>query len=214
MGHFGDFDNRGEIVNCFLFEGLSEADMMKLKSLLGDEITVSKGTEIYKTNHIGILCCGSATVSRIGDGGKSVTMRSIGAGEIFGSASLFGNWKEGSSSIISERECRVIYISEADFKEIVSKFPDVCFNYIKFLTDRIRFLNRKVDTFSAGSTESRLYEFLLSLADNEGNIKTKLSMAELARRLKIGRSSLYRGIEALQEKGLVTKNDQTFKIKK
>ena len=201
-------------MNCFLFEGLNETEILDLKAMLGDESAVSKGGELYKTNHIGILLCGSATVSRKGDGGKTVTMRSIGAGEIFGSASLFGNWKEGSSSILADRECKVIYISETDFQDIISKFPTVSFNYIKFLTDRIRFLNRKVDTFSAGSTESRLYEFLLSLADSEGNIKSKFSMAELARRLKIGRSSLYRGIEALQEKGLIVKNDRNFKIKK
>jgi CRP-like cAMP-binding protein len=120
----------------------------------------------------------------------------------------------GYSSITARQECRIIYISEEDFKEIIYRFPAVAFNYIQFLTDRIRFLNRKIDTFSAGSTEGKIYEFLLSVCDGDGVVKKNLSMAEIARRLKIGRSSLYRGIDSLEEKGLITRENQTFKVNK
>lgn len=199
---------------CFLFNGLTPQEAAELSSLLEAEVTAQKGDELYKDNHIGILVSGSATVSRIGDSGEKVDMRSMSGGEIFGSASVFGSWKVGYSSITAKQECRIIYISEEDFKEIIYRFPAVAYNYIQFLTDRIRFLNRKIDTFSAGSTEGKIYEFLLSVCDGDGVVKKNLSMAEIARRLKIGRSSLYRGIDSLEEKGLITKDNQTFKVNK
>ena len=200
-------------MNCFLFKGLNSEEETMLKGMLNNPITLPKGTELYKNNAIGILCSGKATVYRKGDSGKEIAIRSIDEGEIFGSASLFGCWKEGLSSIIADGKCSIIYISENSFKEIITAFPRVSINYIAYLTDRIRFLNQRIDTFTADSTENRIYEFLHSLSDDEGFIENEFSMAELARRLKIGRSSLYRGIESLEKKGLLLRNNHSFQIK-
>ncbi|MBP3706582.1 MAG: Crp/Fnr family transcriptional regulator, partial [Clostridia bacterium] len=197
-------------MKCFLFDGLNDSQMLNLKNLLCEEITFSKGDELYKTNHIGILSCGKDTVSLRGDNSEILNMRTINSGEIFGSASVFGEWKDGLSSITAEKECKVIYISETDFKKIICEFPTVSFNYITFLTERIRFLNRKIDTFTASSATGKIYEFLLSVADDDGNINTGLSMSEIARRLKMGRSSLYRSIDTLKEKGIIKKDNHSF----
>ena len=87
-------------------------------------------------------------------------------------------------------------------------------NYIKYLSDRIRFLNRKLDAFTAKLTEEKLYEFLLSQADSEGNVNLNFGIAELARRLKVGRTSNYRDIAALETKGLLNRCGHSFKILK
>ena len=76
------------------------------------------------------------------------------------------------------------------------------------------FLNRKLDAFCAKSTEEKLYEFLLSISDNYGNVKLNFGMAELARRLKVGRTSLYRDIQSLENKKLIERLGQSFKINK
>lgn len=182
--------------------------------MIPDPTTLSKGAEIYKNGMLGVILSGNATVRRLNDIGDSITIRNISVGEIFGSASVFGDWKSGMSSIIANSQCEVIYISETVFGEIIKLYPQVSLNYIAYLSDRIRFLNKKLDAFTAKSTEERLYEFLLSQADSDGNVCLTFGMAELARRLNVGRTSIYRDISSLESKGLLTRNAHNFKIKK
>ncbi len=173
-----------------------------------------KGDELYQNGMLGIILNGCATVKRLNDIGDSITIRAISCGELFGAASVFGNWKDGMSSIVADKPCDVLYISQEKFCELLKLYPQISINYIEFLSDRIRFLNRKLDAFTAKSTEERLYEFLLSQSDGDGNINLGFGMAELARRLNVGRTSIYRDISSLESKGLITRNGHNFKIKK
>ena len=175
---------------------------------------LSKGQELYHSGMLGIIYSGSATVKRLNDIGDSITIRTITKNEIFGSASVFGDWKDGMSSIIANEQCQVYYISQDKFCDILNKYSKISINYIEYLSDRIRFLNRKLDAFTTKSTEERLYEFLLSLSDNNGNVNLSFGMAELARRLNVGRTSLYRDISSLESKKLIARNGHNFKIKK
>lgn len=201
-------------MNCFIFEGLSDGEISQIKSELGTSEQIRKGGELYKNGFIGILESGSATVKRITGTGSSITMRSILPGELFGIVSIFGDWKDGLSSIIAKDDCAVYYLTETDFEKIIKNFSVVSGNYIKYLTDRLRFLNRRIDTLSADSTAQRLYEFLLSQSDESGAVNLGYGMSELARRLKIGRSSLYRDIESLEESGLIKRENRNFILKK
>ena len=199
-------------MNCFLFEGLSTEELNRIQSRLDKPVHIDHGSEMYRCGCIGIILKGTAKIIRKNDTGLSVTMRNIGADEIFGVASVFGEWDEDFSSITAVIPCDVVYISEAKLKEIFAEFPQVSFNYIIFLSDRIRFLNRKIDTFSADNAEKKLYEFLVSQADKSNRVQLGFGMAELARRLRIGRSSLYRSIEALEKNGLIKRNKNEFII--
>lgn len=199
-------------MNCFLFEGLPEKDLQSIYNTLGNKVTVNKGGELYRNSHIGILSSGSAVIKRRSNLGEEITIRNICVGEIFGAASVFGNWQEGFSSITAKSDCELYYISEEKFRKIIKKFPNIAFNYIKFLTERIRFLNSRIDALSADSTQHRLYEFLISQADENSCVTLDFGLAELARRLQVGRSSLYRDIEKLENSGLISRDNKKFKI--
>ncbi len=197
-----------------MFNGLSQSEKEKISKTLDKKISFSKQQEIYNNGMLGILLSGNATIKRYNDIGDSITIRSISSGDLFGSASVFGDWKNGMSSIIAETKCDVLYISEEKFCELIKLYPQISINYITYLSDRIRFLNQKLDTFSANSTEEKLYEYLLSIADSNGDIALKFGMSELARRLNVGRTSLYRDINSLESKKMITRNGRNFKIKK
>ncbi len=199
-------------MDCFLFEGLSMSQKQRIFDKLSKPVTVTKGSELYKNGCLGILVSGNGTVKRIADDGHTVTVRTLLKDEVFGSASVFGNWKEGKSLITADCDCSVYYISEAVLKEIMSEHPAVAINYVSFLTDKIRFLNRRLDTFSAESTEQRIYEYFVSAADENGKIYVDFGMAELARRLKIGRTSLYRGLDALEKNGFIVRQKNIVTI--
>lgn len=197
-----------------MFKGLTNDEISAVSSQLGRSVILNKGEQLYKNGMLGIITSGKATIKRHNDIGDAITIRTISDGELFGAASVFGSWKDGMSSIIADTACEVLYITEEKFCEILKEYPQMSLNYITYLSDRIRFLNRKLDAFTAKSTEERLYEYLLSQADSDGNINLSFGMAELARRLQVGRTSIYRDIESLQSKKLVSRNGHNFKILK
>ncbi len=174
----------------------------------------SKGGELYKNGALGIILNGNGTVKRFNSTGDSITIRNISANEAFGAASMFGTWKDGMSSIIANTKGEVLYINESNFCDLIKTNPQIAINYISYLSNRIRFLNTKLDAFTAKSTEEKLYEYLLSLSDRDGNLTLNISITELARRLNVGRTSIYRDIAALEAKTLIKRNGHKFKIKK
>ncbi len=197
-----------------MFNGLKNDELSSVYNLLGEPETIDKGNQLYKNGMLGIIAEGHATIKRHNDMGNVITIRTISDGDIFGAASVFGSWKDGMSSIISDTACKVLYITEEKFCEILNIYPKIALNYIAYLSDRIRFLNRKLDAFTAKSTEERLYEFLLSQSDGDGKVVLNFGMAELARRLQVGRTSIYRDIESLESKKLINRDGHNFKILK
>ncbi len=193
---------------------MSEYEKSEVLSTLQNVKKFNKGDELYRSGLLGIILNGNASVKRLNDMGDSITIRSISSGELFGSASVFGEWKDGMSSITANSFCEVLYISQEMFCEILKAYPQISINYIEFLSGRIRFLNRKLDAFAAKTTEERLYEFLLSQSNGDGTVVLDFGMAELARRLNVGRTSVYRDIDALESKGLITRDGHNFKILK
>ena len=92
------------------------------------------------------------------------------------------------------------------FEELMTVETDGRFrtNLIKFLSDRVTFLNSKIDCVTGGSAERRLVMFLKnSSANNNGEIEIGMSMTALAHALDIGRASLYRILSSLEKKGLI-----------
>lgn len=197
-----------------MFDRLTGNEVSDICSSLDRPVQFSKGEELYRNGVIAFLVNGKATIKRLNDMGDSITIRSISCGEIFGAASVFGNSNFVTSSITADTVCEVIYISQEKFCDIIKQYPQMSVNYIKYLSDRIRFLNRKLDAFTAKLTEEKLYEFLLSQSDSEGNVNLNFGIAELARRLKVGRTSIYRDISALESKGLLNRCGHSFKILK
>jgi CRP-like cAMP-binding protein len=201
-------------MNCFLFKGLNDDELLGATQYFEEPLKVQKNLELYKTGYVGILEQGQAVITRHSTAGVNTTVRTINSGEIFGSASVFGDWQQGFSSIISKTTCTVRYITEDNLTKLFTAVPQVALNYIGFLSDRIRYLNRRLDTFSASGTEQKLYEFLSSQPQEDGLATLPYSMTELSRRLKIGRSSLYRSLESLEANGFITRQKNKFIINK
>lgn len=200
-------------MNSFLFDGLTDEERKLAQDLFGGEQKVQKGGELFCNGSLGLLVSGSAKVKRVNELGGSVTVRNLQKGEMFGCVSVFGNWQEGSSSIIADTNCTCRYIAEQDFEKLLKTVPQTALNYIAYLTNKLRFLNRRLDTFSTDSADQRVYEYLLSAADENGKVVLKISMAELARRLKLGRTSLYRSLNSLENSGMLKREGSVIYIK-
>ena len=89
-------------------------------------------------------------------------------------------------------------------------------NYVRFLSDRIRFLNSKISTFTADSAKSKIMRYLISQAEiqsnPDGNVLLTMSCQKLAEFLNMGRASLYRAFEQLESDGLIRRNGKSVEI--
>ena len=153
---------------------------------------------------------GKAKVCRV-DGGQSVILNSIQRGGIFGAAQLFG----GSGSLTSVKaECRCVCakIPQDAVSALMKKDHRFTVNYVTFLSDRIRFLNRKIASFTAGDGRKTLADYLLCLPCSGDRVTIAPNMAQLALSLNMSRPTLYRAMSDLTSRGLIEKNGSAVRI--
>ena len=84
-------------------------------------------------------------------------------------------------------------------------------SYIAFLSQRIRFLNRKIDSFTAPSAREALLRHLLEI-HRDGAAEITGGYSQLARTLNIGRASLYRALDALEAEGCIRRDGKCITI--
>ena len=77
----------------------------------------------------------------------------------------------------------------------------------------VRFLNARIETFTAPSAEARLANYLLSLPATQGEVTLPVSCRALSEMLNVGRASLYRAFDTLEEQGLTVRQGKTVLIK-
>ncbi len=197
--------------NLFLFNGLSKEKIESVISSLPDAVTFKKGEEIYSQNEfrraLGVIVSGSAEAFN-GD----LLKRTFGEGDVFGAAALFCSDSSYVSRITAKTDCTIRFIGEDTLTAMTEQYPVIAKNYIAFLSDRVRFLNKKIELFTCKGAAARLYRYLSENADPAGIVEIK-NMARLARLTSIGRTSLYRAVDELIGAGVIEKNGTQFIIK-
>ena len=84
----------------------------------------------------------------------------------------------------------------------MARFPAVGYNYVAYLSQRIWFLNEKIDALAAGSAEGKLAQYLLTHSRG-GWMEWDCSATGLAKRLGVSRASLYRALDTLTASGAI-----------
>ncbi|MBR7061657.1 MAG: cyclic nucleotide-binding domain-containing protein [Clostridia bacterium] len=164
---------------------------------------------------LGIVLSGEVIVTRKGDTG--VLLNTLKAGDVFGLAALFGAGETASgpcefaTEIRARTNASIRFIPGETVKQQVRTDPEFAENYIRLLSEKVRFLNRRIADFTASDTERKLAGYLAACpADDRGIIRPNRSA--LARTLDIGRASLYRALDCFESKGLIRKADRGIQI--
>ena len=118
--------------------------------------------------------------------------------------------------VIARSPCTALFLSRELVDELLMQDPRFARQYIAYLSDRIYFLNSKIDAFTGGSAESRLAAYLmdnLAQADTaEPCVHMRTSMNQLTQSLDIARASLYRAFEQLEEAGAIRREGRVVSI--
>ena len=199
---------------CFLFGGLSAESVRVAVATLPPPTEFKKGTFVRARANgesaLGILLSGSAVVRRIGSDGKEQLCNRLFADDAFGAAALFSD-SETVSRVLAAEDCTVQFVPQSQLLALMTEHPAVAENLVRFLTERIRFLNRSLNSLRGGTAAQRLLSFLKTQADEAGTL-TLPSMSSLAETLSLGRTSLYRAFEELEQSGILVRNGKTVTL--
>lgn len=213
-------DRARVLSRCFLFRGLEEKEVSALLTGVGDAVSFSRGRVIYDRDHyrrsVGILLDGAAEAAKLREGRRVVLNRFLPS-MMFGAAAVFGDEGDYVTQVSAAPRCTVYFLSGEELTALFRKDFRIAENYIAFLTQRIYFLNRKIDGFTLSTAEEKLSLYLLDrLQPREGGcgeVPLDCSLTELAQRLDIGRASLYRALTSFTQAGGLERRGKSLLIR-
>lgn len=186
---------------------IAKEDFQVKNFSVGEEICSPEDKDIP----VCILLDGSASISS-SDCSRRVLLKTVSAGAVFGIATLYSADEPFPTKIKAQTACLALFISASAIRSLIENDKGAAVGFMKFLSNRIVYLNKKINSFTAGGAERRLSLFL---ADNEtdGVYSAEVSISALADMLDIGRASLYRAFDKLEAEGFIEKKEKLIIIK-
>lgn len=196
---------------CPLFTGMEEAEVLAALAADGvHRLRYRKGETIYRphdfSRKLGILLSGSIAVTK-GD----FPVSRLRSGELFGAAALYNEEPDYVTTLNVTSDCAVLLMSQDWLEAQMDLCPALRRNYIRYLSGRIRFLSGKLEELTGPTAEVKLFHYLAQRA-RDGAVELDCSMTELAKRLGMGRASLYRALDALEEEGTMKRTGRTVRF--
>ncbi|MBP5255923.1 MAG: Crp/Fnr family transcriptional regulator [Clostridia bacterium] len=185
-----------------LFGGLSPAGCAELSSAAAF-VEVPQGMTLSRPGDLGYIVSGKAEVLRGGD--RKVVINVLSRGDFFGMADL-GQKNAAGAEIRAKLPCGIIFVPGDAVTGFVRSEPEFAAAYVGLISSKLRFLSRRVKLYSSESATSRLAGFMLAVRE------TSLPVAELGRRLDLGRTSLYRALEMLEKAGALKKEGKKIDV--
>lgn len=201
---------------CYLFCGLSEQETKRaIAHLAPIKREYASGENILSIEHYTPCLCfiesGTVSVSTCGKGG-TVLLTQHKAGDCVGAASLFSQGERYPTIVRAISKVTALIITENAMESLLSVNAKIALNHIRYLTQKIRFLNDKIDSLSGRDGESRLAKYLLLHCDKDGIFVPQISMTKIAATLDISRASLYRLLDQLEQNMLIENKGGIIRI--
>lgn len=172
----------------------------------------AKGEVIYDphvfSRDLGVLLSGKVRVSK----GELAVSR-LKPGELFGAAALFNEAPDYVTTLTALVPCTVLLFTQERVEQMMGEYPQIQRNYITYLSGRIRFLSGKLEELSGPRAEDKLLHYF-SQHSIDGKAELDCSMTELAHRLDMGRATLYRALETLENQNRIQRMGKTVLLKK
>ena len=137
-------------------------------------------------------------------------------GDYFGLVTLFNPCEYYTADIAALQPCRIVFIEKSAVEALLDAHPAAAKEYIAYLSQRVYFLNGRLDAVTAGSAAERLESHLRMIAEPEGEhlVCGIENFSVLAKTLSMGRASLYRALEALAAQGVIERDGGRIVLQK
>ena len=196
-----------------IFKDADEKILTSVLNTYAKSVSYAKNDIVFsRETYSPVLCLiikGEARVSK----GETVISH-LKDGEIFGAAFLYNQSYEFENTVTALTPLKVVIIEKDGVDELIKCDSSVSFNYISYLSERIGFLNSKIEGYTKPNAEEKLMLYLKKNADiNNGKCEISVSMTELSHVLQISRASLYRVIENLEQQGKIYRDGKKIYVK-
>lgn len=172
-------------------------------------VEVPAGETVYDRRSfrrcLGVVLSGSLQVRK-----ESLLMSRLRAGDIFGAAALFQSGEDYPTTLTALEPAVVLLIPQEAIGRLLRGCGDFAEDYVTYLSGRIRFLSDRLDTLSAERGEGRLARYLLTAG--EGRETVTVPAIRLGQSIGVGRATLYRAFEVLEERGAIARDGKTIRI--
>lgn len=193
------------VEHCPLFQGIESELLARILSL--PSVTAEKfsaGETVYQPHQfrrcLGVLLSGQVRVTN-----KSLSVSTLKPGELFGAAALYNDLPDYATTLTAHDPCRILFLPQEEVDRLLGEEPLLRQNYLRYLSERIRFLSGRLQTVAQTGAEGKLAQYLLS----SGEESVHTSATDLAQRLGLSRASLYRAFELLEAAGLIRREGKT-----
>lgn len=184
---------------CPLFAGLAPQEISALLEDRFEKQTAAKGELVSHYGSQLVIVISGLLEVRSAEG---TPLNLLSSGSMFGVANLFTGKIEPPTIIAARRQSELLLLKEETLDDLLVRHAGVMRNYLRFLTDRIWFLNWKIQLFSADTAEQKLLVYLQHQPLQQASDGVQIPpLSQLAELLGMGRASLYRAIESLESAG-------------
>ncbi len=198
--------------NTFLFRGMDEAEAATLLSdLPAKSILCQRGEAVEIEHAVAFIYSGECEIIRRGERERLI-LNVLKKSDSFGILSVFCN-ESVPTSILAKKETQILYLTRETLIALTERSHAVAMNIIRFLSDRVCFLNRKIATLGSATVEEKCISFLAEEIEKNGS-RFPFQAAKAARKIGAGRASLYRALNTLVNNGVLLHEDGAIQILK
>jgi CRP/FNR family transcriptional regulator len=157
-----------------------------------------------------VVRSGSVRAVRKHTDGRSITLATLGPGEIFGELAIFDEERR-SATIETLEETEVIAILAGDMRRMLREHPDIAVKLLGALSRRLRETNERLTRQSFQTVQSRVAAVLAELVaaarlqgGGERDILINATQTDLAQLAGSSRESASRFLAVLERAGIIT----------
>ena len=143
---------------------------------------------------------------------ENILLQTLNPFDSFGILTLFSK-EEYPTDIIAKTKTEILFIPKQSFLSCIYKHPEVCMNVMTFMASRIQFLNRKIAILSGTNVEEKVRQYIIFQQKEFGEQFT-FNASQVSVLLNIGRASLYRVLDALQEADIIEVKEKIIFVKR
>ena len=157
-----------------------------------------------------LLVSGKVRITTYSEGGRQVTFRDIGTGDLFGEVAALDD-KPRSADVIALEPALIASMRPANFRDLLSNEPQLAQRVLRRLAGLVRGLSVRVIDLSTLGVQNRIHAELLRLAReagvsrNSARIDPAPKHADIASQVSTYREQVTRELSALAKLGVLSK---------
>jgi CRP/FNR family transcriptional regulator, cyclic AMP receptor protein len=186
-----------------MFSTLNPAEIERLAAYARLE-HFSRGTMIFSKGDAGsalmAVVSGRVKICVPSADGKEIVFNLVNAGEVFGEIALLDG-RPRTAHAIAMNDSEILVLDRREFVPFLRNNPDVALTLLAVLCARVRRTSEQVEDVLFLDLATRLAKLLLSLAEQTGSPRLRVTQKELGQMIGLSRESINKQLQVWAARG-------------